>query len=280
MDLDLKRMKEILLDALIEIDRICEANDIRYYLLGGTMLGAVRHQGFIPWDDDIDIGMPRDDYNRFIEICKSQLEKVYEIQQYNTLDYHPYNYLKLIDKRTLLIQQSLKHLNAESGVFVDIFPLDGVPSNKFVRAIHMLHIKFYRVYIYNYYYSSEGIKQAYSDRGIKKNILLMRMKIIKGVSNFINIKNIHKKLDKLLSKYKYDDSDIIGNYLGAWGEKEIMYKKYFGEGKKVMFEKKEFTGVENTDAYLKRLYGDYWKLPPIEMRKSHHKFTKIKLPDE
>lgn len=282
MDLNLEKMQKILVEGLVEVDRICKENNIRYYLIGGTMLGAVRHQGFIPWDDDIDIGMPREDYNKFIRIAPDNLNVFYEIQNYDKVDYHPYNYLKLIDKRTLLIQESLQHLNAESGVFIDIFPLDGVPRNKVIRLIHNFHVRLYKVILFNYYYSEKSINSAYIENKVpywKRSLQIIRMRIIKRIFSFANIKKIHIKLDEILSKYKFDDSIIAGNYLGAWGSKELMIMEYYGKARSIMFENKEFLGVENPDAYLKSIYVDYWRMPPVEERKSHHKFAMLKMRD-
>jgi lipopolysaccharide cholinephosphotransferase len=285
MDISLDEMKIILIDALKEFHKICLENNLRYYLLGGTMLGAVRHKGFIPWDDDIDVGMPRDDYERFRKIASKKLSAVYEIEQYNNSNTHPYNYLKMIDKRTLLIQESLEHLNAESGVFIDIFPLDGVPENEIERKVHDIRIKIRKVFISYHYYSYDMINKSYWNRTgfvekyIKKNILFMFMKIVKIITKFIDIQLIHKSLDKLLSKYKFDESEIVGNYLGAWGSREFMARKFFGNGKKIIFEDNEFIGVEDSDAYLKNLYGDYWELPPEGKRKSHHSFSLVRYRD-
>ena len=121
---DLKELQNVMLQMMIEIDRICRKNNIQYILSGGTMLGAVRHHGFIPWDDDMDIAMPRKDYDRFVEIANSELPERFRLECYeNTRDY-PYNFGKVRDVNTIFKEKFTASLNINHGVYIDVFPMD------------------------------------------------------------------------------------------------------------------------------------------------------------
>lgn len=274
--LELKEIQLIELNILKEIDLLCKKNNIRYFLVGGTQLGAVRHKGFIPWDDDIDIGMPRVDYEKFIRIINDASPHWIKIQTYDNTHNFPYNFAKVIDIRTKLVEKSTQHLDLISGVFVDVFPLDGAPVNEIKKKIHYFKVRLLKAKIATYYFKKDtilgvGKKEGFMIKTIKEFVY----KILVVVNKFSQPIIMQRKLDSLLKKYCFDQSLIMGNYLGAWGYKELMPREFFGEGKEVIFEKNTFSAVDKTHEYLSTLYGDYMKLPPIEKQKSHHNFYEI-----
>ena len=125
--MEVKDIQSNCLDTLVVVDQICKRHNLRYYLVGGTMLGAVRHGGFIPWDDDVDIAMPRADYEKFLRIAPEELTKDRSLQTYSLVNY-PIHFIKVIDNRTAVVEKSLKHQGLKTEIFIDVFPLDGVPN--------------------------------------------------------------------------------------------------------------------------------------------------------
>jgi len=153
-DTCIKEFRHIQIDMLKQFISICNDNQLRYYLLGGSCLGAVRHAGFIPWDDDIDVGMPREDFERFSAIAKEQLPE-HLFFQTNTSDPEYINvFAKLRNSNTTYIETSAKNLNINHGVYIDIFPLDGISNNHFYHKIDKATVRFYNVIISQNYISS------------------------------------------------------------------------------------------------------------------------------
>ncbi len=135
-----RKIQLIELEMLNEVDRICKKHGIRYYLCGGTLLGAVRHSGFIPWDDDLDIFFPRKDYIKFAEIAPKELPDTMFYQDWhNEFDY-PYNFAKIRMNGTKFCQNEIQHLNMHQGIFIDIFPLDSVPVNEKERTKYLTKV--------------------------------------------------------------------------------------------------------------------------------------------
>ena len=238
-----------------DFHQICMANNMNYYMLGGTMLGAVRHKGFIPWDDDMDFGMPRKDYDYFISMAQKILPEYYELRFYRNAENSPMHYVKFIDNRTTLVEAPYK--NYVEGLYIDIFPLDGAGSGSFLDRIRMKRIKVLQGLIINHCTTREKT-------GIRK--------LIKKYAQMRNLEKLHESIEKLMTAKTISDSSLIANYLGAWAEKEIMPKEYMGEPKLYQFEDTEFYGVENADGYLTSLYGDYMKLPPKEKQVFKHNY--------
>lgn len=259
MQLSLKEMQNMELDMLILLDNFMTKYRLRYYLIGGSMLGAVRHKGFIPWDDDIDIGMPRKDFERLLTLSK-KLPEPLSLKFYRVTYPYIYNFAKVENTKTRLIETSVRHLNIESGVYIDVFPLDGVPEGNFTKKTHLLYIKIL--------FFIRGICCA--DKAKKRNIIKQMVIIL--TQKVISLRAVLDKLDKLMSKYDFDECDTIANYAGSWGEREIMKKEYLGNPKLYVFESGKFWGVERPHEYLSSVYGNYLELPPEENRFSHHNY--------
>lgn len=245
------------LDALIEVRRICEKYNIKYYLVGGTALGAIRHKGFIPWDDDVDVGMPRKDYNKFVEICKEELAPMYTLQTSENMNKIVFPYTKIRVNDTLYKEEVLQHINMHHGIFIDIFPLDNIPNNNILRGIQKYGMKFTNVIRFSKILIAEkNNKNFYIKLFISK--LYPDLFVRWQYHFFMNLAN--KK-----------ETVMIGNLVGAYSyEKEAFKKSVFGEGEKVVFEKEYFTVPKQTKEFLKGIYGpDYNQLPPVEKRLKH-----------
>lgn len=259
MKLSIKDIQKMELDMLIELHEFMKKHQLRYYLIGGSMLGAIRHKGFIPWDDDIDIGMPRVDFERLL-LLSEKLPEPLQLKFFRNNELYIYNFAKIENKNTILIETDIKHLNIKSGIYIDIFPIDGVPNNKIIRKIHLIKIKLL--------FLLRNICCADS----KKKRRLLKQSMVILIQNIFSFKFIIKELDKHMRKYSFEESKIIANYSGSWGEREIMPKSYMGDPVLYKFEKYNFFGVAQPDKYLKNVYGNYMELPEEEKRTSHHNF--------
>ena len=252
-DGELRTLQLRLLDVLTEIDRVCREQNLTYYLLAGTMLGAVRHHGFIPWDDDIDIGMPRGDYDRFFEIAHQCLPNYLELKNYTSHPDYIWWFMKVEDKRTTLIEK--KWLKYKGGIYIDIFPLDGEPENQLKRKLHFGMIE-YRMKI-RYFMYRDPFKHG-------KGIGAWFVRFLQSV---YTRERAQRRLEEQLKKYKYDLAGLVCDHDG--GDLSLMPKSYVGSPVPVTFEGRQFMGVENPDAYLKSMYGNYMQLPPEGKRIQH-----------
>ena len=260
MEIEAKEIQVVLLEMMKGFHKACSENGINYYMLGGTCLGAIRHSGFIPWDDDIDVGLPRKDYEKFCRIAGDILPSNLVLRYYKNTNNSPFHFVKLINKDTTLIEKNYK--DYLEGVYIDVFPLDGLEKFSFPQKIRAKTIRFLHVLIMDFYFT--GTKSGL------KNLLLK-------VSKKMNMIKIHSKIDKLMTKDKSDQPEYYCNFLGAWKDREIIKRDVFGNPTLYSFEDSEFYGPENADAYLRSLYNDYMVLPPVEKQVSRHDYYFVDL---
>jgi lipopolysaccharide cholinephosphotransferase len=262
---ELNKLKAIEINMLKEVIRICQKHELRYFVIGGTCLGAVRHNGFIPWDDDIDIGIPRNDYNKFLKIAQDELPSHLFLQNYKTEKDFILNFTKIRDNNTTFVEKFVAHLNINHGVYIDIFPLDGVPNNRFIRNINNLKITCLKLGMLGHYIdNTTGMRLP--SRAIRY--------IIKALYKPYKL---HEKIDSIVEKHEYDQCDLVKNYFGIWGEKEIIPRKYFGIGCILTFENISVTAPIDYDKFLTNIFGNYMTLPPKEKKVSHHHTVLIDL---
>lgn len=261
-EIGLYEYKKILVDLLIEFDRFCLENKIDYYLLGGTLLGAIRHKGFIPWDDDIDVCMFRKDYERFMVSYKPSNPK-YKLLTLENEERYYYPFAKLVNTETVLVENTRE--NMEMGAYVDVFPLDNCPGDSLEEAKKALdRIKFYRVL------TDLKIITLNKQRPVLKNLLLLIGKI---PLLFTSRRRISIAISKKAKKNEDISSGFVGEIVNnVYGYGEIWKREYFGKGVFVEFEDHFFKAPEKYDAVLTSTYKDYMRLPPIEKRVSNHDF--------
>lgn len=267
-DIELIRLKEMLLEMMKDIHRVCEENNIRYYLVGGTLLGAIRHKGFIPWDDDIDISMPRSDYEKFIQIANEKLEDKHRIEHVRSRKDFPYSFIKVNNINTTVIEEPFKNTTYKGGIYIDIFPLDGTYKNRILREIQYHRVEFYR--------QLKGVVLVAPKTANKYKVVIGKI-LNSLIGKNINTNKIAIKIDKIARECDYEKSKIITNFSGAWGKRETVNKELFGKPTKYIFEGNYFYGVEKYDKYLRCIYGNYMELPPVEKRTSRHSFYEINL---
>lgn len=251
---DIEELKKVELKTLLVIDKFCKEHNLKYYLAYGTLLGAIRHKGFIPWDDDIDIMMPREDYEKFLD--------AFDIDGFKCVSYrdkdYVYPFAKVYDAKTKLIEAG--SLKIEIGIYVDIFPMDNVPNKnekQFRRKIH-----YYQALLFNKNSKTEGNNSFLS----KIFYCLTRF-----LGFFCSANGLAKKIEKVCTKTNEKPSDNIA--VLTWGEKGEKYPvSAFEETVEVEFEGYKFPAPKDYDLALKVVYGDYMQLPPEDKRVSNHNF--------
>lgn len=255
---DIKDVQKIELEILNEFKQICEKENLRYFLFAGTLLGAVRHQGFIPWDDDVDVVMPRKDYDRFLEIAQSKLPDFLFLQTFNTDDKYINNFAKLRNINTTMIENSVKKLEMNHGIYMDIFPLDGIPDNKIIRKIYYFHLRSL-IRMQSYFYEED------SNYRIKPELMLKRFVVKK-----CNEHNIKLKIDELMRKNDYDKCKCVASLMSNYREKAFFDKKIFKGVCMLPFEGISFACPSGYVELMTQLYGDYLELPPEDKRGMRH----------
>jgi len=253
--LSLEEVKAIELEILKYVKKICDDNKLKYFLCGGTLLGAIRHKGFIPWDDDIDIALPRNDYMKLIDILKGG-HRYRCLSYYDNEDYH-YPYAKVIDTHTILIEHDQYPIKG-LGVCIDIFPIDGLPRDSWRVWYHMTKLKVFRKML--------GLSlQKYPSSNVVKYIT-------RSFSRIIGWKRWIRYVERLATKYDFNNGDKVGCIVAGYFEKEVVSKGVFEKTIDVEFEGEIFPAPVGYDEYLTSLYGDYMKLPPEEKRISPHNY--------
>ena len=250
----LKTLQTLELEMFKEFTNICAKLDLKYYLLGGTLLGAIRHQGFIPWDDDIDVAMPRSDYDVFIEEAQKHLSPHLFLQTFTSDPDYPANFAKIRNSNTTFIESSVAKCHINHGVYIDVFPLDFYPSSA-GEKIFKLKNSFLKLRIN-------------CALGINKGHLLRRLAKLVSIL-FIPSRTIAlKKREALFKSVK--DRTLLANHCGAWGKREIVPAEWYAEGCEVKFEGLTAVAPKEYDKWLTQVYGDYRQLPPKEKQIAHH----------
>lgn len=260
----LRKLQEVEFISLLEFKRICDKHNLPYFLTGGTLLGAVRHQGFIPWDDDIDVAMLREHYDKFIQVCETELSSDFFLQTKESDKNCALPWAKLMLTGTKRKDKSTENVSVHQGIDMDIFPYDNLPDSEFMQWIHS-----------NICMMLRGLYT------IKCNYILLNRensltkKIGMGVCRFISIflskDTVSSLLDKYIQKYNKKTTKYVMNLAGT----DAGYKKrrcLRGEVTKLTmlpFEGHMFSCPDNYDSFLTRGYGDYMQLPPEEERVQH-----------
>lgn len=266
-DETLKQLHSTILEMLIEFDRICRKYNIPYIIESGTLLGAVRNKGFIEWDDDADIKMLRKDYNKFCEVCEKDLDKNrFFLQNYNTDKNYRWGYAKLLRNNTVFNREKQEMLEMKRGLFIDIFPCDNVPDKFIAKKIFSLKCFWVR-------------KNSYAPVGAKyesNKIYRLFYKILSHNS----LAYIRKLYDALACQCLDENTKRVR--IVAWSSKrenEGFPRKWMEDRIEYEFEGHYFWGPQDSDGFLKFIYGNYMKLPPIDQRIPHGPATYVRLLD-
>lgn len=260
---DIQTLQTIQLSILTYVDRVCAQHGLRYYLVGGTLLGAIRHQGFIPWDDDIDIGMPRRDYERFIRIMEQEGEYPYRLYYIGCGGEECFlAHCKVYDERTACLTTAGEPVVNEPGVALDIFAYDGY-GNVYGTAV----VRFVLAH---------GLQRAIALSG---SVLLPGEHLFKRMSIrlaywaccLMGKERLYEAVCAYLRKRDVDTSRYVAGTNGCYGTHEVQPAAGFTRQVPVTFEGRTFPAPAGWEPYLRSLYGDYMQLPPVEQRvRPHH----------
>lgn len=236
----------------------CVEHDLTYYAIGGTLLGAVRHGGFIPWDDDVDVGMPRPDYDRFVELMKSERGRFAAETISDGKKEFTYRHCKLFDTTTTAVH--FHKYEIKRGLFIDVFPLDGAGNTR--AAAHKLYKKFKRR---DHLFAAKTTYKFNRKHKFYENIAAMLARLLP-----LNRRRAVEKMHAFCCRTDYYTSVFVGNFFGMWREREIVERAWMGTPTLKRFENIEIYCPEDSDKYLTSIYGDYMTPPPEDKRHPGH----------
>lgn len=290
-------LQEKILGIMKVFDRVCREKGLHYYMLGGTMLGAIRHKGFIPWDDDADFGLPREDYEKLLALPEEAFPAGFRLRHFSKEEGVPYAFARLEDENTICIEARRSGSGYTGGVYVDVFPLDGDSNSLAYRTLKEWHVKFKKKLLYAHI----------AEKGATRNpVKALGMKL---VAQHTDREELVRNLDALASRYGESRQRLpqwgearFSNYLGHWGKKESIPRRVFdGEirqrgyaafdwrrGEKIAapaegrsaeyeFEGAKFFGPVDSATYLTALYGSNYMIPPEEDLRGGHPAAVIEL---
>ncbi len=266
----LEDIRVIQLELANELKRICDKHEINYFMIAGTTLGAIRHQGFIPWDDDMDFGMLRKDYIKFIDIAKYELDNKYFLQTWHTDPNFGVPFAKIQYKNSKLIESNQpEHLQDNSGVFIDIFPYDFIAKDKAIRKN-----------IWNLYQYISRLLLLKNNYKLNANSFPKKLAlyVLQLIANFNSRDKLIKHLEAIETECnkQHQQSGIVITLGGWYGyEKEVMELDWCVNLEDRSFEEYQYPCQVNYDAYLEHLYGDYMKWPDEDKRYNQHGLVKV-----
>ena len=253
----MNELQRVQFEILCEFITVCKKLDLQYYLICGSALGAEKYKGFIPWDDDIDVALPRSDYLRFIEEGQKLLPDYYFLQNCKTDKNYHHFCSKIRDSRTTYVESDQKNINMHHGVFIDIIPLDLLPDDKhfsikyrFFRICQLIHLKSPETY---------------------KNIIKFVLR------PFVPISVVYSVFEKYLNKYSSKTLSEYCNFHNAKNNRLYMHKDIYGKGINAVFEGKDVVIPERIDEYLTLYYDDWRAELPEEQKAGHHYYEVLDL---
>jgi len=270
---ELRQIGLVQLEIMDEIHKLCQKEKICYYMIGGTLLGAVRHGGFIPWDLDIDIGMPRDDYERFKKVCEKRLEypNVYLDYTKCRTFFRPHALISRMDTQIFIKYDDVNPALLNLGIYVDIFPLDNAPDDLKLRKEQSKKLLAVRKI------KDIRIPYSYSRKKWKR----FAHYAVSAMLFWIPVRAINQYQQKLMQKYRHQKTKCICSMGSQYAySKQCMDREIYGEPVLLDFEGRKYCAPAQYKMYLTQLYGDYMKLPPEEKRQANLEiFTGVVLPE-
>ena len=261
-EISLQEIQKLEVQVLSKFIDYCKAYDLKYYIAYGSLIGTVRHNGFIPWDDDIDVIMPRDDYEKLLGMTDRVAEHMLLASRYNRPQW-PYLFAKCYDSKTEMVEGGYD--SGVIGVYIDIFPVDGLPNNIFFRKLHMYWLRF----LYGMFVTvqKDNLKATTPLRFLLKRILF-------PLASYIGRIRLRDYIDGFIRSYPFSKSEFVAvQSTDAYCLKQVM-KKYVYSGVKLRkFENLDVSIPGGYDEMLRQIYGNYMELPPEEKRITHHSYS-------
>lgn len=268
----LRKVQLVQLEILKEIDAVCKKNNIQYFLDSGTLLGAVRHRGFIPWDDDLDIGMTRENYEKFLKIANHELDEHFYCLNWHEYDDYGLSFAKVKKKNTLYVENVTRN-SIHSEIFVDVFPYDRYPATSVSKYLQGYPLLLLRVLI-----KLRAGNIPWAGGSTMKKIKYFPVIV---ASKMFPAKWMIRLYEKTAQRYNSNDDyewyfpQGISRY-GAW----VLRREWLDNVALIRFEDGEFPGPKDVDSYLKHAYGNYMQLPPEEKRWNRHQILDVKFDEE
>lgn len=256
-DKTLRQLQMVQLELLVEVDRICKKCGIKYNIIAGTLLGAIRHGGYIPWDDDADVALLRPEYEKFRKACKTELDKTrFIFQDHRNTKGYRWGYGKLRRKNTLFMREHQEHMPYMQGVCIDVFPLDGVPDNYILRSVKNFECFCVRKILWARV--GKVAEKNFWKRQLYKGLdRIPEETVFRYYHNMIH--NANKKRTRMVRILMFPTPNDEWGYYRNWYENSV----------DMVFEGKIFQGIKDYDSYLSFKFGDYMELPPVKKRKVH-----------
>lgn len=259
-ELSIEEVKEIQMDILSYVDKFCRENNIKYSISGGTLIGAVRHGGYIPWDDDIDIMMRREDFQKFEELFPKIADKQYRLFSNSIDEDFCQPYLNVADMRT---SYDMPGYPSDMGVNIDIFPFDHISESKEDRDR-----TFARIAQLKNQFVIKGLRWR-KGRSLFKNIFMILSKVALCL---VSRKTLSKRIEEIAKNAGPINSSLRACIVWGYGAKEVMESSLFEEYVDITFEDRSYMAIKDYKVYLTHLFGDFMQLPPEEKRVAHHEF--------
>ena len=271
LDIDIKEAQKIQLEILIDFDKLCRAHDIKYQLFSGTLIGAIRHNGFIPWDDDVDVCMLREEYEKFLEVGKKELGEEYFIQNYMSDPKFQSQYSKLRKNNTRYVEYMVQDVDMHHGIFIDVFPYDNVKPTTLIGKVQRITIN--KLKEINYC----RVKRV--NQSEKNGFVRARKNLTYYILKIVPKRSMDDTIKKLSLMSNNSDTECVAE-LGistskGMYEKFTLKKDIFYDSIEWEFEGYKFPVPKEYDYVLTKNYGDYMSLPSIEEQQPHHGIVEV-----
>lgn len=269
----LQKVHKVQLAMALEVKRICEKHNIDYFIIAGTLLGAVRHHGFIPWDDDLDIGMLRVDFEKFVDISGTELRQDYFLQTWDTDNAFGLPIAKIRKMGTTYIERNASKSKMNCGIYIDIFPFDNVPEKKMSKELQNL-----KTYLLKRIILIKTGYELWEDNQLTKKIIYKALHV---VTKPVSLKKLKQMLNKVMIGTSESKSESIVTFGGSYGYRRESIKRSWVENLSIIrFENYELSCPKFYIDYLEYFYGDYLTPPPEEKRYNRHRVIEISFGDE
>ncbi len=258
------------LEIVRNVLEICEKHDLQIYMIGGTFLGAVRHQGFIPWDDDVDLGFSRKDYETFLRVAPEELRSSYYLRHYETDSTMPYYPAQVVDPSFEILDVSAKIPKMRSA-WIDLFPLDGMPDGRAAYFFHKYRLLYLRMML-KFSQFDQVVAVNLKNRPLHEKILVAVGKHLHLEGRLDTLKRM-RLIDRCLKRYPFENCSRVVNFMGAYKFREVFARSVYEDKVDYPFEDITLPGPRDYDLVNRQLYGDYMTPPPVEEQNKHGTIT-------